>query len=74
MVLVKPQSQPVLRLSTGGLRADFDKKKLRDTQVHFIILEKRTCTFSVSKHSNCWTCTTITTVSSQDDSRGEKMK
>lgn len=54
MVLVKPQSQLVLRPSTGGLRADFDKKKkLRDTQVHFIILEKRTCTFSVSKHSNC---------------------
>lgn len=28
MVLVKPQSQPVLRPSTGGLRADFDKKKI----------------------------------------------
>lgn len=27
MVLVKPQTQPVLRPSTGGLRADFDKKK-----------------------------------------------
>lgn len=53
MVLLKPQLQPVLRPSTGGLRADFDKKKMRDTQVHFIILEKRTRTFSVSKHSNC---------------------
>lgn len=28
MVLVKPQSQPVLRPSTGGLRAVFDKKKI----------------------------------------------
>lgn len=53
MVLLKPQLQPVLRPSTGGLRADFSKKKLRDTQVHFMILEKRTRTFSVSKHSNC---------------------
>lgn len=28
MVFVKPQSQLVLRPSTGGLRADFDKKKI----------------------------------------------
>lgn len=32
MVLVKPQSQPVLRPSTGGLRADFDKKKNCETR------------------------------------------
>lgn len=29
MVLLKPQLQPVLRPSTGGLRADFNKKFAR---------------------------------------------